>query len=529
MSRQIQLRRGTTAEHSAFTGAVGEVTVDTTKDTAVVHDGSTVGGFPLLRESAYTAADVLTKIKTVDGSGSGLDADLLDGKNAADTGVNTIVQRNASGNALALGSATGTSFNSITGLASVAPVMDGTATVGTSPLVARQDHIHPSDTSKISTADIMMAVGNINSPLLDMPLKNSLAMKAGVGSATFTRASTATYVDRYGVLKSAAIDEPRFEKEGYLNEGTSTNLAKYSNDFTNAVWTKTNIVVTPNFATAPDGTMTASRVAGTGISAMFQLEASLSGVTATISMWIKSNNAGKDSFRLLGGGGVALNDTIATTEWVRYSGQFTGDGTDNNGLQQNSLGADFDLLVWGVQVEALPFATSYIPTVASAVTRSGDVLSVTYENNAPGNTEDVSYVVEANFLGTRIGSYQCIFEKNHGLYNLFRLDTNIDGYYMNVYLTPNPSLISMTGSSISEMNRFAIVIYKDGTKHTSKLYRSGIEKNTLTGFTYNNTNAAIKVIGLGVRGNLTSDRLFGHISNFRIYDKALSSKEIALA
>ena len=47
----------------------------------------------------YTAADVLTKIKTVDGSGSGLDADLLDGKNSdsANT-VSTIVARDSSGN-----------------------------------------------------------------------------------------------------------------------------------------------------------------------------------------------------------------------------------------------------------------------------------------------------------------------------------------------------------------------------------------------------------------------------------------------
>ena len=87
----------------------------------------------------------------------------------------------------------------------------------------------------------------------------------------------------------------------------------------------------------------------------------------------------------------------------------------------------------------------------------------------------------------------------------------------------------MTGSSISEMNRFAMVIYKDGTKHTSKLYRSGVEKNTLTGFTYANTNAAVKVISLGVRANLTTDILFGHISNFRIFDKALSPAEVALA
>jgi hypothetical protein len=50
----MQLRRGTTAEHSTFTGLVGEVTIDTTKDTIVVHDGSTVGGIPLAKASEVT-------------------------------------------------------------------------------------------------------------------------------------------------------------------------------------------------------------------------------------------------------------------------------------------------------------------------------------------------------------------------------------------------------------------------------------------------------------------------------------------
>ena len=50
MSDQLQLRGGTTANHASFTGAVREVTVDTTKYTAVVHDGVTPGGHPLLRE-----------------------------------------------------------------------------------------------------------------------------------------------------------------------------------------------------------------------------------------------------------------------------------------------------------------------------------------------------------------------------------------------------------------------------------------------------------------------------------------------
>ena len=47
MAIQIQLRSGTTTEHNTFTGAVGEVTVDTTKGTLVVHDGVTDGGFPV--------------------------------------------------------------------------------------------------------------------------------------------------------------------------------------------------------------------------------------------------------------------------------------------------------------------------------------------------------------------------------------------------------------------------------------------------------------------------------------------------
>jgi len=50
MAKKLQLRGGTTSEHSSFTGAVREVTVDTDKDILVVHDGSTAGGFPAHRD-----------------------------------------------------------------------------------------------------------------------------------------------------------------------------------------------------------------------------------------------------------------------------------------------------------------------------------------------------------------------------------------------------------------------------------------------------------------------------------------------
>jgi hypothetical protein len=51
MSKAIQRRRGTTDEHAGFTGLVGELTVDTTKNTVVVHDGVTAGGHPLAKEN----------------------------------------------------------------------------------------------------------------------------------------------------------------------------------------------------------------------------------------------------------------------------------------------------------------------------------------------------------------------------------------------------------------------------------------------------------------------------------------------
>ena len=50
MATQVQFRRGTTAEHTGFKGADGEVTVDTSLKTVVIHDAITNGGFPVLRQ-----------------------------------------------------------------------------------------------------------------------------------------------------------------------------------------------------------------------------------------------------------------------------------------------------------------------------------------------------------------------------------------------------------------------------------------------------------------------------------------------
>ena len=71
MPTAVQFRRGTTSQHSSFTGAAGEITVDTDKDVAVVHDGSTAGGFPLAaiaKAQTFTAAQRGTVSALSDGA-----------------------------------------------------------------------------------------------------------------------------------------------------------------------------------------------------------------------------------------------------------------------------------------------------------------------------------------------------------------------------------------------------------------------------------------------------------------------------
>ena len=66
MAKLLKLRRGTTTQHASFTGAEGEVTIDTTKDTAVVHDGAQAGGRPMAREdmSNVSSASIAGQLGT---------------------------------------------------------------------------------------------------------------------------------------------------------------------------------------------------------------------------------------------------------------------------------------------------------------------------------------------------------------------------------------------------------------------------------------------------------------------------------
>tara|TARA_B100000683_G_scaffold133840_1_gene130646 strand:- start:1391 stop:1780 length:390 start_codon:yes stop_codon:yes gene_type:complete len=75
MTTQVRLRGGTTSQHSTFTGAEREVTVDTDKDTLVVHDGATAGGVTLAKASEIP--DITTKADLAGSSSQAFNASTL--------------------------------------------------------------------------------------------------------------------------------------------------------------------------------------------------------------------------------------------------------------------------------------------------------------------------------------------------------------------------------------------------------------------------------------------------------------------
>mgnify|MGYP001192489178 CR=1 FL=1 len=100
MAKLLQLRRGTTTEHNSFTGAEGECTVDKTKDTLVVHDGSTQGGFPLAREDLSNATLSIVNAQVNASAaiaGSKISPD-FGAQNVTTTGVGTFASLDISGN-----------------------------------------------------------------------------------------------------------------------------------------------------------------------------------------------------------------------------------------------------------------------------------------------------------------------------------------------------------------------------------------------------------------------------------------------
>ena len=136
MPTTLQFRRGTTAQNNSFTGALGEISIDTQLDTIRVHDGSTAGGFELVQKAAtqtLTNKTLALGSNTVSGTTAQFNTTLSDGSFATLAGSETLTNKtiNASNNTLSNIANSALSNSSITvtdGSNSTATALGGTIT-----------------------------------------------------------------------------------------------------------------------------------------------------------------------------------------------------------------------------------------------------------------------------------------------------------------------------------------------------------------------------------------------------------------
>lgn len=182
------------------------------------------------------------------------------------------------------------------------------------------------------------------------------------------------YVDNI-VVSEVKTDTPRIDftdnTDGHLLlEPQSTNLLPYSEDFT--TWTiQSGTTVTSNTTEtlSPSGEYNSSKIVGNGTSGILKASVSSAGGSNTKSIYIKGTQNGQVVYLKDPNQTVNNKALTLTTEWVRYS--LTETQTSNFGIWIDDIPTE-GIYMWGGQVEALPYATSYIPTNGSTVTRDAD-------------------------------------------------------------------------------------------------------------------------------------------------------------
>jgi hypothetical protein len=346
-----------------------------------------------------------------------------------------------------------------------------------------------------------------------------------------------------GLIQSAAIDIPRFDHDpvtgvcrGLLIEESRTNLCQQSEAFNDSFWVKTRLSVTLNATTAPDGTLTADKIVeDTTASNTHTIQSPITppATAHTLSVfakkgertWIVLRLGGTNTFFNLDDGTIAAGSVNSPTitnfgnGWYRCAvtsslgtqGQFwlatnstttsyTGDGTSG-------------LFIWGAQLEAGSFATSYIPTTTGSLARSADVCSIA--NTASfWNSDQFTLLGNANFPNPAHDAYAANFSITNGFFGVRRPNTN----------TATAIIRSLGVNADISLGTFVT-----GTMRMAAAHSSGQQAAAFNGGSATQASSAFSpslnpALNIGYSG--TAGYINGHIAAIRYYKKRLPNAKL---
>ena len=217
----------------------------------------------------------------------------------------------------------------------------------------------------------------------------------------FTRASSATRVNKQGLVETVPSGKPRIDftdnTSGHLLlEPSRTNLFTYSENIPQNFAT-TSITDTFEYGTSPNGEQKSTRLQLTsvGTSRYADTLTVTSGTTYTFTCYYKGTSGETAYMYVFVSGGTSVEKEITFTgEWQREQVTFTAGSSSNLAYIVDSRrgGNASDFEVWGTQLEVGSYATSYIPTEGSSVTRVVELMTQTPPSGIIGQTEGTLYI-----------------------------------------------------------------------------------------------------------------------------------------
>ena len=469
------------------------------------------------------------------------------------------------GNVAALNTAVTSAQNSAANAATSASSVTSSVSAAATSATNAANSATQAAASASSAAAITLGVGSDRASIRPSLLLDFANTKQLDPRVTFQRASTGTYFDYDGILKTALVDQPRFdvdpvtgESKGLLIEEQRTNLLTYSEQFYNGAWSGLRCSIAANSVIAPDGTLTADKLVedttATNTHSLNQVTtvALTSGTAYTLSFYVKAADRGFIALRfettssvfngaityfnltsgtvVSVGTGTTASITSVGNGWYRCvaTQNAAASATARLSIYLSETGTSVSysgngysgMYIWGAQLEAGSFATSYIPTFGSQVTRSADSASITGVNFSGWYRADEGTVYsEAQCPSAGLATTFHILSVNDGSSNNETRQTFNSGLMYGVVAASGSNVaVLSTGITASNVNKGSLT-YKVND------FANSVNGAAVTTDTSGALPVGINKLYLGVSSNNTF-YLNGTIKRIAYYPKRLSNTEL---
>jgi len=395
-------------------------------------------------------------------------------------------------------------------------------------------------------------------PVLNLDFANTKRLDPRI---TFTRASTGTYVDEFGVIRTAAANQARFDHDGNGNslgllvEESRTNLQTYSEDFSQWTITVSNSTpgasVSTNFATAPDGTTTADKFIPVNESFNYIRRGTITASNWSLTVYMKAagmdygqiavGTAGNVRFNLANG--TVVTETNATGQiqalangWYRCTLVKTGftsttefrifPGDNSSSSQITTADGVKGILIWGAQAENATFATSYIPTSGSTATRSAEVANMTGTNFSSWYNQSE---------GTAVVKYKFLSQLQFTSPFAFRASTGVDVASWGYWTYTGGSQVRVPSFGKRTPNEFNTLLGTFFTLDTNRYYTVAVAQSglSMSGCIETGTTQPLAITAMTTMNVLnfgwirsTSQPMTGHIARLAYYDRRLTDAQL---